>query len=129
MTDRPLCRYCGKPIRKRTGRIFFGASQDQVDRGSSIGSWTYRAEKPRTKEEAQRLSNHEIVSAKWSRGDSYWAKEAGFDHIIEAGTWDGVSYEDPFFCNGEHAKRFAYAAARAGHAMPAYIDARAKKGS
>lgn len=127
MNSRPLCRYCGKPIRKRTRMVCFGATDSQV--ASSPSFVTFRAERPRSKEEAQSLFNQEIVSVRWLRGEDYGAKQAGFDYITQASTWDGETYDDPFFCNGDHAKKFAYAAARTGHAMPAYFDAKKRADS
>ncbi|TJW14401.1 MAG: hypothetical protein E5W82_10520 [Mesorhizobium sp.] len=125
MADAPLCRYCGKTIAKRTRAIFFG---ELATRQGFDTIFTYRPERPRSKDEAQRLLNQQIVSVRWARGEDYAAKQAGFDHITQATAWDGESYTDKFFCNGTHAKDFAYAAARGGYAMPAYIDAKRKKG-
>lgn len=127
MTDKlpPLCRYCGKPIAKKTRTVIFN---DGLHRAwADSGHWTYREERPRSKDEAQRLLNQQIVSVRWSRGEDYAAKQAGFDFISQATTWDGESYVDSYFCNGAHAKDFAYAAARGGYAMPDYIDAKGEQ--
>ncbi|WP_202306526.1 hypothetical protein [Mesorhizobium sp. L-8-10] len=70
----------------------------------------------------ERYVNGQIVAVKWVCGD-YATKKAGHDFITQVSTWDGERYRDPYFCNGEHAKRFAYAAANSGHAMPAYFEA------
>ncbi|GGB09131.1 hypothetical protein GCM10011491_41360 [Brucella endophytica] len=117
--SQPLCRYCGKKIAKKTETIYFGpeAAAHVTDFASS------RPEYPTSKEEVQRLVNGQVVGVSWSRGEDYYAKKAGCDFIFKASTWDGESYQDPFFCNGEHAKRFAYALARAGHATQAYQKA------
>ena len=37
--------------------------------------------------------------------------------------WDGESYEDKFFCNGDHAKRFAYVMAGVGRVTVDYAKA------
>jgi hypothetical protein len=115
----PLCRYCGAKIRKRTGTVYFGQETPRVD-----GSWTYRSELPRSRDEAQRYTNETIVSVRWAHmDDDPRARRHGFEFVDQVGTWDGESYVDEFFCNGEHAKRFAYVHARAGQATEAWVDA------
>lgn len=105
---RPLCRYCGKPIAKRTTTVRFVETQEQADRDNKVG-WTWTRSvvgSPSTKAEAQRLVNEEIVSVKRGaiRGGGLKA-----DLIASVGVWDGTSYADQFFCNGAHAQGFAYA--------------------
>jgi hypothetical protein len=106
----PLCRYCGKAIRKRTSSWHFGASIE------SRAEWFNRIPiKPLDLAEARRqVGNLQVVSVRWTRpeGAAAW--------IDKATAWDGESYEDGFFCNGEHARFFGYAAARKGLAMPDY---------
>lgn len=118
---RPLCRYCGKPIAKRTRTVFFGRQQQKLD-----DYWSERTEKPRSKQEAQRLLNAEIVSVSWSAiGD-----DDGNKYVHKVTTWDGVRYVDPYFCNGSHAQKFAYACANMTDrtlAMPEYFTALAKQ--
>lgn len=104
------CRYCGKPTPKRTVTHWFGRDNE----GHPSDYWISHKERPRSKSEVQRLVNGQIVSVRWSRGEEYGAKQAGFDFITRASVWDGESYADKFFCNGDHAKRFGYAMARIG---------------
>ena len=102
--NRPLCRYCGKPIPKRTTTVIFEKTQEEVDRHPMSQGWRYVLGQPPTKEEAQRLVNETIVSVKRHHADP--------SVISSAGIWDGESYVDPYFCNGQHAKDFAYMVAR-----------------
>jgi hypothetical protein len=96
----PLCRYCGKPIGKRTKTIMFGGSEG-ANRDSD---WlATRAEKPRTREEVQRLVNQTLVSVR------YVGKNEDERYIHQASVWDGVSYKDDYFCSTDHAEHFAYA--------------------
>lgn len=117
----PRCRYCGKPIRKETHTYWFGQGGNA---GHSSDFITYRAEKPMSKAEAQRLVNQQIVSV---RREKYPAPgEETF--VSQVTTWDGESYADEFFCSGEHARYFAYAVLRApayeNLAMPDYHTAK-----
>ena len=106
----PLCRLCGKKISKKTRGIMFG--RDGVVR--TDGFIENRPERPISKEVVQALFNEQVVSVKWSKGKDAEAKKAGYDNIVQASVWDGVSYVDPYFCNGDHAKQFGYLAAEAG---------------
>jgi hypothetical protein len=118
----PLCRYCGAPIRKRTHTVYFGRAHDRLD-----DYLTERTERPTSKEEAQRLLNHQIVSVRWTHGDrAAWSAKVDYDYICQVTTWDGERYVDPYFCNGEHARRFAYLFAKNGSATVDYTDARQK---
>jgi hypothetical protein len=107
-TTQPLCRLCGRKIGKHTHRVYFGRPQHRTDTFA-----TERTELPRSKEEAQRLLNEEIVSVSWSRGEEYYARKAGGDVIDSVTTWDGESYRDQFFCTDAHARQFGYATAQA----------------
>jgi hypothetical protein len=107
----PLCRYCAKPISKQTETYFFGCGQGEIDRNVHHGRG-FTAQ-PATKAEAQTFVNGRIVSVR------RWG-----DRISQVSTWDGESYVSPYFCNGDHARRFAYAVARdTGLAMPDYHEA------
>lgn len=123
--QQPLCRYCGKKIAKRTRTVIFGQTRYRPDDDHTI----FREEKPASKAEAQRVLNQEVVSVRWYRTVPLrddWSRDPrdpGHDFIEQATTWDGESYADSFFCNGEHAKRFAYVMAKAGHATQAYQEA------
>lgn len=114
----PLCRYCGKPIGKRTKTIMFGC----VEQESLDSEWlAFRYEKPRSREEVQRLVNQSLVSVRHVRDPE------GDRHIHQASVWDGVSYKDDYFCSSDHAQDFAYAVVRSPDnklTTQAYRDAR-----
>jgi hypothetical protein len=122
----PLCRYCGKAIAKRTSTVVFGEAPRS--RSGQVEYFTYREERPKSKEEAQRLLNSQVVSVRYDVDYSLPAEERE-RFVIRATTWDGEHYEDEFFCNGDHARLFGYAAARDKPmlAMPAYHKARARQ--
>lgn len=108
----PLCRFCGKPIAKRTIRHYFGKRPDYCRRSD----WSVdHVEQPATMADAQRLINEQIVSVRRDRRRM----------ISDVGAWDGESYVDEFFCKGECARRFGYAMARneQGFAAQPYWDA------
>jgi hypothetical protein len=134
----PLCRYCGKPIRKRTDWIevlktaprthvpvmAYGkpGTPDQFVQKPTGEMTPIHVPKhviadplPQTKEAAQKLVNMKIVSVR-RNGEG----------IRYLSVWDGESYRDEFFCTGEHAQKYAYAMVRSPHnnaVMPAYTEA------
>ena len=118
----PLCRYCGKPIAKKTKTVWFGRDSGTP---SLAGYISNRPEFPASRDEAQRLiGNLTVVSVRWSRGDDYYAKKAGHDFIWQVTTWDGLSYASPYFCSGEHARSFGILMAKGGHCTTAYTKAK-----
>jgi hypothetical protein len=98
----PLCRCCGKPIRKWTDNV-----------------WGNEMKKAyRSKDEVQRDRNDVVTSVAYCTiGDESTRQ---YDHFKRLGAkpgdrvvdrffvWDGVSYEDEFFCSTSCASRFAY---------------------
>jgi hypothetical protein len=98
--SRPHCLNCGKPIPKKTESHDFWVSRWQSA--------------PRTREEAQRLTNHQIVSIRY--GISPHTGEGGVRYVSSFSTWDGESYNPCYghFDSGECAKMFAYRVANRG---------------
>lgn len=93
--SRPRCLNCGKPIPKRTVSHTF---------------WVTEWEKaPRTREEAEQLTNQQIVSVRYGNVD-------GVRYISSFSTWDGESYSPTYghFDSGTCAGMFAYKAANRG---------------
>lgn len=67
------------------------------------GETIYLASKPKTRAEAQRYVNGEIISA--SRGSN------GLAHV---NYWDGESFADRYFCTNHCAMKQGYASAQHG---------------
>ena len=111
----PLCRYCGVEIAKYTKTIYFRDRElHSYEREPHHGfGYIQVSEFPKDKAEAQRLINSgTIVSVRRSG-----------DHISYVSVWDGHSYKDDYFCSGDHARLFGYAAARKGGVMAAWQEA------
>lgn len=124
-STQPLCRACGKPIAKHTSAIYFGWST--LSSGSMIETGQARREKPRTRAEAQRVSNKEITSVRWHRETRNGERVPSEDYIDRINVWDGETYEDQFFCSTQCAVRLARACARDGKVLQPYNDAMAAR--
>jgi len=117
----PLCRYCGKPIAKQTTTHYVYEEQPSHAGGDYVvGVFCSKAE-------VQRISNEQVLSVRYHGPHS-----SSPDTIWMFTTWDGESYASQYFCNGEHARLFGYAAAKSSIggttiAMPAYWDALKKR--
>lgn len=116
----PLCRYCGKAIRKHTKWVFLRLRDNRTDYKGAIevDAW------PQTKEECQKYTNLQVISVKRHRhfdSSTDTVTDLGIDQFS---TWDGETYVSEFFCNGDHARRFAYVMAKAGQATKAYVAAK-----
>lgn len=132
-STQPLCRYCGRGIAKHTDswRIEH-TSFDTSRRDSRLRKGAVFCDKPPlTQAQAQRLVNAQIVSVRYSDlwdklGDDGMVHSSDTEtirHIGHLTTWDGESYEDPYFCNGTCRTRFAYVMAEGGARTPAYAAA------
>lgn len=119
MSIQPLCRYCGKKIAKSTIKHWFG---DRVEfYKNSPDRHIHHGEKPRSREEAQKYINEQVISVQWSRlyqDGELLPREQQF--INRVGVWDGESYEDKFFCNDDHARRMGYVVAHEGRCTAEY---------
>lgn len=103
----PLCRYCGKAIRKRTRTNWIESERKPHMTNTSFSRHVICDEPPADIAACRKLTNELVVSVQRYQGG----------RIRSFGSWDGVSYVDQFFCNGRHARLFAYAFARAGYKM------------
>ena len=134
--EQPFCRWCGKAIPKRTTYV---AVNDPTSTARPADSefWRhiYPEQRPTSKDECQKLTNEKVVSVHYDYAEQNWIGEYPNRKLVESGarkvrdfrTWDGESYIDEFFCNGQHANWFGYAAAAKGLAMPKYNEAVRKK--
>jgi hypothetical protein len=117
MSDNPyhLCRYCGVGIAKKTKHYSFRYNNEGGRAPDAI-----QADEPITHpSQLTKFTNQGVVSVRYR-------KVGNLGRCIDSfTTWDGESYVDPFFCNGNHAKLFAYALAGEGRAMPEYNEAMA----
>jgi hypothetical protein len=105
----PLCLWCGKRIAKYTTR------HNVVTPAMWSQSFGQRFDSmPKNLADCQKLTNETVVSVEYQyeQDDNY--ERTGRKVIHSYSTWDGESYQDKFFCNGDHAKRFGYAAAHHG---------------
>lgn len=116
----PLCRYCGKAVAKSTRTIWLRTKAD-VARNPHVASSDLVVDQlPQTIDACRKLTNRHVVSVKRNTPDRGGA-------IYAFGEWDGESYKDSFFCSGDHAQRFGYAAARSGQASLSYSRAKQER--
>lgn len=92
----PKCLNCGKPIPKKTESTTFWVTE-----------WRSA---PRTREEAQQLTNKQLVSIR------YATSPEGVRYVNSFSAWDGESYNPCYghFDSGECAKMFAFKLANRG---------------
>lgn len=120
----PLCRYCGGKIRKWTKAVFLHIPDEHTVHKGYID-----VEKlPQTKAECQQYTNAQITSVKRFKKYDAVTDTTTDRGIDQFSTWDGETYEDEFFCNGTHARDFAYMIARqTTYASRGYHEAIAPK--
>ena len=116
----PLCRYCGKAIRKWTKTVYFGHDTPRDD-----GHTATRIETPRDKAEVERLVNGRVTSVR--RAGPYWAEQVGHDYVASAGVWDGESYHDDLFCTVSCGEGLGRLMAKEGRCTTAYNAALARQ--
>jgi hypothetical protein len=131
-TTQPLCRFCGKPIAKHTRRVWI-ETNPEIGKGPAT-EWSRhvhveKGSEPKNRADCQQLTNHQVVSLSYTERYDDRLEKSVRSHVRSFSEWDGESYSDPYFCNGDHARRFAYAVVN-GHptmAMTAYREALAKR--
>lgn len=104
VNDRPLCRYCAKPIPKLTITVVFTEAGNEI--ASANGFWRQKRARPKTREDAQRLVNETIISVRY-------ATDSNGRYVCQATAWDGESYRDKHFCKDACARLFGEMVAEA----------------
>ena len=102
----PHCHNCGEKIKKVTETIYFDVEAGKDSETSNFVR--HIVGQPNTKEEAQRLTNAQIV---YVRRSHYPVVDGPIDMVT---TWDQESYEDEFFCTNRCAINHGIRAARRG---------------
>lgn len=112
----PLCRYCGKPIAKRTESVYPTSTRRE---NSNLFS----------KADCQKGRNDIVISVEYTYEIDHEDddKPTGLRWVSRFTVWDGETYIDEFFHNGECARKFAYLYARGGNATVAYNNALRKQ--
>lgn len=116
----PYCRWCGKPIAKLTHSVWVREESVGEPRHGHI--YTGKGKRLRSKQECQAFTNQIVISVK------YTEEREGYDgpvigrYVYSFNVWDGETYTDRYFCNGEHAKAMGYAAAEKGWTTKAYRE-------
>lgn len=108
------CRTCGKKLKKSVQYIEFGPDRH---RGFYIEGDDPDAF-PKTREEAQRQTNQQIVHFKWGgpKNDR---------RIVRISIWDGETYQGGYFCTTQCAVDFAFLLAELGHQTVKHRDSTA----
>lgn len=106
----PLCRYCGKGIRKDTTTHWIDDGKEaKPSKLSHSIMHHYPGGQLFTKEDCQRFTDQQIVSIRKARYGYFGTRDP--NRIKQFTTWDGFSWVDQFFCNGDCARRYGYFAA------------------
>lgn len=101
----PRCVYCDAPIRKRTSHVWLYARGGAPAWPHEFSRVVEVDELPKTWVECQALTNGTVMSVRRT------SNGRAIDCFTE---WNGTAYVDKFFCNGSHARAFAYACANGG---------------
>lgn len=113
--EQPLCRWCGKPLRKasRTVHVERAANEGKTHKAASNYSRAIFTDSPPTnKAECQKLTNQQVISVSYTPlyedGEKIGRKLSSF------GEWDGESYIGlgGFFCTSDCAMELGISAAR-----------------
>ena len=109
----PLCRYCGGRIAKHGSRVEIKERLDPQYHRSQRG-WRYveSAEPVTDKEGCRKFTNQQVLSVAYVEDYVDGEIDKSTRRVSFFTEWDGETYVDEFFCNGDHAKRFGYFSAR-----------------
>jgi len=98
----PLCRCCGKPIKKWTRPIWVRPEPRDTPMSDRTVVGLLRS-----KEDCQRLTNEKVTAVRYTDYPEHLGR-----HAVSFNTWDGESYESEFFCSGTCAQNFGLLAAK-----------------
>lgn len=130
MSEHRKCIVCSRNIPKWTGTLYFkeevqareevrgermghsyieqhaleAKPDGTMESTGSLATLYLRAERlPKSKAEAQALTNLKVISVNYLHG-----------RVYSVGTWDGESYRDKYFCTNTCAQKQGYASAMHG---------------
>ncbi len=89
----PLCRFCGKTIKKRTRDVYFNSERFRGGFGVTM------VERPVTREDAQKFFNEKIIASKFE--DDLEGR-----CVYRVTLWDGETYINKHFCKNGCAESF-----------------------
>jgi len=107
----PYCRWCGKAIAKRSKIVWVAEEPQSEPRPGHV--YTGKGHRLRSKAECQPYTNQTILSVKYMEERDDDNRVIG-RYVWSFTVWDGETYIDQYFCNGEHARFFGYAMAKKG---------------
>lgn len=126
----PLCRCCGRPIKKYATTVYVKDDLTKVEWGKS-GLGCRQIDVPArllSKQDCQRHSNQIVISVDYTIDYKDDEPDQSTRRIHHFNEWDGETYVDQFFCTGTCAQRFGRLAAdRTKLWTQAYADAIAKQ--
>jgi hypothetical protein len=116
LANRPLCAFCGKPLRLWTTGVHFRTGErTKYDRDTDYSRYVMVDKLPQTRAEAQSHSDKIITSVRRKKTGEVFPGGVAETGIIYATEWDGIHFHDGLFCTGTCADRFARAAYSAGY--------------
>ncbi len=121
LATQPLCRYCGKPIRKRTTIVYVVPKLNQYHRSGSMQRYVEGV--ANSLADCRRFTNQQITSISYSPLVDAYFEKTGERLVEKFYEWDGESYADPYFCSGSCAQAFGYLMAKGGHCTRTFNEA------
>lgn len=118
----PHCRWCGKPIAKY-GTIVY-VKEERGERDTALGRCIYtgKGKRLRSKAECVPFTNQTILSIRYTEQREDYDGPVTDRYVYSFTEWDGEAYTDQYFCNGDHARKLGYAAAKKGWTTTFYRE-------
>lgn len=113
MSAQPRCRWCGRLIPKYSYTVFVKEEPGPHD---AHGRYVYtgKGKRLRSKAECIPLTSQTVLAVSYSEERNDYHGPVTDRYISHFTVWDGATYQDRFFCNGNHARAMGYAAAERG---------------